>query len=50
MGLVDRLTQLIDDRLWRRIVRISHTEIDDIFTGATGLQLQRIDSGKNLGR
>ena len=40
--------QLVDNVTWRRSVRITHTEVDDILAAPTRLRLQVIDDIENV--
>src|SRR5262249_48785225 len=48
-GVLGRLTELVDDRLRWRIIRIAHTKINDILTSSPRLHLQLINDGKYIG-
>jgi uncharacterized protein len=43
-----RLTELIDDMLRRRLVRIAHAKIDDVLATRSRFRLELIDDGKNV--
>jgi hypothetical protein len=36
--------------LWRWHIGISHSKVDDVFTGMAGIHLDLIDSRKDIGR
>ena len=52
MGIttIYRIPQLIDNMLRRRLVRIAHAEIDNIFTTSAGSLLQLADDIENIRR
>ena len=35
VGLLRNLAQLVDHMRWRRLVRVAHTQIDNVFTRLT---------------
>ena len=43
LRVVDGLGQLLDGRVGRRQVGVAEPEVDDVATGSTGRQLQRLD-------
>jgi hypothetical protein len=49
MRLIGRFTELINDGLRGRCVRIPHAKINDIVTGTTRFQLQLVNDGKHIG-
>ena len=51
MGIASpgRLDQLVDDMLRRRLVRIPHTEINNVLTTGARRRLQLIDDIENIG-
>ncbi len=52
MGItaIYRIPQLIDNMLRRRLVRIAHAEINNIFTTSAGCLLQLADDIENIRR
>ena len=52
MGItaIYRIPQLVDNMLRRRLVRIAHAEIDNIFTTSAGSLLQLADDIENIRR
>lgn len=52
MGItaIYRIPQLVDNMLWRGLVRIAHAEINNIFTTSAGCLLQLADDIENIRR
>ena len=48
MGSLDRLAELVDDGLRRRVAGVAHAEIDDVFTGAAGGELEFVHDGEHV--
>jgi hypothetical protein len=50
IAALNRLTQLLDD-VWRRgLVRVTHAEINDVFSAGTGGLLQFTNDIEDVGR
>ncbi len=45
---IRRFTPFVDDNLWRSLVRITHAEIDNVFSRRPGLLFQITDDVENI--